>query len=1341
MAIENSSPRIKESSTKSFVEEKPSSGKDDVRISWEGETDLESLRSRLRNTTWQLEEAMQTIQWMSARAQHADEERRRCLDASRSLRGSVRVMARVRPRLHEEEEEDEGPFLRVLSKTQLEVLTEPRAFLTDQRSRRRTTGGMLPTTNGSRSASTLSDAGRVLGETPGPQRNCSSSAMDSRMFLFDLLFDSNMSDDDVFSSVHEEFIAAVDGEAVCILAYGATGSGKTHTVSNLAERAAKEFERQANSLKKGGLRLELTVQIVEIYNEQLRDLLANDSNHDPPRLKLTMSSSSPGLQGAACKTINTDTEKGIAQSLQEMLRLGQAQRATSSTGVNGRSSRSHLVMTLLLSTCDAATGTYQRTGKLSLVDLAGSERIKRSEAVGERLREAQHINRSLSALADVLWAKERRVGHVPYRNSKLTQLLQDALGGQELCRTVIIVALPPTRSAMNETLHSLQFSTRLSAISLQSSGQRPDGRCRDDDEPGSEAERLRAENEKIRVQLEEKDKQLKERSREVKEKDRVIKAQQQMLTKLRSESEPPARTSLLSSFGRRPLHTHGAGDLLGEVQPDNDSDMAEGIHPHLEETPSLGSLVCTSTQNSENERSCGASITSRRPSAQQVARRVLSSGKGTSLKPRPSQSAREGQATRSTFADALVQSDSSKNAARHGGGRRCVGLSSTQPVFPCGQSLAEVSAIQSQLARAESIVSRTDGACSGGSCLESTGDAGRCSKPSSVTVDAATNGGARISGSTLGDLLAAAEERVAAASCWQWKEGSSRVGVPTPARAHVGQDHQIISSNTSQASSANGKALSSSQRTTRPWESSLEIDSTFESSAEGSFVACSKNRAPTSVNPADRPQDTNSPHQKQPLERGNSREMQVSSLAPSLPSNSSSLASGSVMEAIANHTPNGVMVRHSDHEGHRSRVSMASSPEASSQACKTTAPASTPSAPFKGCDQWRPRQDVGIFEWISARGCGNTPPSRDVDDVDDALRGTSSRTPPKPEWPGLEAGVHRSPHPHHPSAASSAWPVHDTSMSPPPVVQHQQQNRARSGSGGRKGTPREYTVEVISPQRARELTRGPLPPPIDDSPRHAQTPQSPALLLCPSGEDGCYELMQKNAGIVSIPRSDSSISQSSDEGTIKNRLQQDLMIDRRDASNASNVLANAPGSPAYTGSPGRTVPSALSAAAHSTAPSSGWTALSVPPLPQFNCMSGGRTPPHPSTSYPLRHGAPYPEMGTNKAHPASYTPHSVFAAAPWPKAHMAKTAAPPPSLLSATPPNRGPSFSCSPRLQYAQSASGVAQGSMSSSCRATVATSSSAGPPQTPRSPVGRQYAPLVSLVSMGPQGPRHGVR
>ncbi|CAE7783785.1 KIN14F [Symbiodinium sp. CCMP2592] len=252
---------------------------------------------------------------------------------------------------------------------------------------------------------------------------------------------------------------------VCILAYGATGSGKTHTVTNLAQRAAQELERQAVVLAQEGMKMEITVQLVEIYNDQLRDLLAVDSGGSAKRLRLSVCSSGSALLGARTCLVSTETGGGIAAMLGEVLRIGQAHRATCNTALNVRSSRSHLVMMLFLS-CRDMNGYLREAGKLSLVDLAGSERLKRSEAVGERRREAQHINRSLSALADVISAKERRVSHVPYRNSKLTQLLQDALGGAEHCRTVVIVTLPPTKECLNDTLHSLQFSQRLTAVAL-----------------------------------------------------------------------------------------------------------------------------------------------------------------------------------------------------------------------------------------------------------------------------------------------------------------------------------------------------------------------------------------------------------------------------------------------------------------------------------------------------------------------------------------------------------------------------------------------------------------------------------------------------------------------------------------------------------------------------------------------------------------------------------------------------------------------------------------------------------------------------------------------------------
>ncbi|CAE8739355.1 unnamed protein product, partial [Polarella glacialis] len=242
----------------------------------------------------------------------------------------VRVLARVRP-LIGLEEEAEVPCLNLPpGGTQLEVLLEPRALLTDlSRSRRRTIGGC----GGSRSSAALGDPVRALGFGDATGNAVQTSTRhESRTFSFDKVFDASVTDDQVFSELEDEFTAALEGESVSILAYGATGSGKTHTVSNLAERCARMLDRRADALEQGGLRLEVMVQIVEIYNEQFRDLLTPDAaSREPPRLKMAMPSSSAILQGAESRSISRDCNGGIMRSLQAALRFGQAQRATSAT--------------------------------------------------------------------------------------------------------------------------------------------------------------------------------------------------------------------------------------------------------------------------------------------------------------------------------------------------------------------------------------------------------------------------------------------------------------------------------------------------------------------------------------------------------------------------------------------------------------------------------------------------------------------------------------------------------------------------------------------------------------------------------------------------------------------------------------------------------------------------------------------------------------------------------------------------------------------------------------------------------------------------------------------------
>ncbi|KAF5842158.1 P-loop containing nucleoside triphosphate hydrolase protein [Dunaliella salina] len=147
----------------------------------------------------------------------------------------------------------------------------------------------------------------------------------------------------------------------------------------------------------------------------------------------------------------------------EVMQKAKKNRSTFATNMNEHSSRSHLVLSLFVTAHSKSGGTKMR-GKLHLIDLAGSERVGRSGAQGDRLKEAQNINKSLSALGDVIQALQHRSGHIPFRNSKLTRLLEDSLGASSKC--VLVVNVSPAAENVPETKCSLEFASRARKVDL-----------------------------------------------------------------------------------------------------------------------------------------------------------------------------------------------------------------------------------------------------------------------------------------------------------------------------------------------------------------------------------------------------------------------------------------------------------------------------------------------------------------------------------------------------------------------------------------------------------------------------------------------------------------------------------------------------------------------------------------------------------------------------------------------------------------------------------------------------------------------------------------------------------
>jgi len=342
-----------------------------------------------------------------------------------------------------------------------------------------------------------------------------------RPFAFDRVFAPTTTQSQLNNEIAALGIAesVVGGSNACIMAYGQTGSGKTFTMDGPEDNPGvngrtikRVFELTQMLESSGQSSYKVRLAMMEIYNEEVRDLLASgvpdarkESSSRSGRTSAGSGSLSPsrnsGMNGmsdafetssvaSAATSVTQSSKRAGSESarnpmrarlglpevhwvtcdstrrVDEVLRVGRANRSTAATDLNLHSSRSHLIIILEVVGTSSEDVLVNVTGQLYLVDLAGSERVSKSNVEGTRLDETKHINRSLAALGDVMEALDSkdRNRHVPYRNSKLTHVLQPVLGGSS--RTVMILTVPPTPSSAQETLFSLQFAARARNIEL-----------------------------------------------------------------------------------------------------------------------------------------------------------------------------------------------------------------------------------------------------------------------------------------------------------------------------------------------------------------------------------------------------------------------------------------------------------------------------------------------------------------------------------------------------------------------------------------------------------------------------------------------------------------------------------------------------------------------------------------------------------------------------------------------------------------------------------------------------------------------------------------------------------
>lgn len=384
-------------------------------ISTETRKDLdsfgESITQMVKPLVYRIRRSVIAAAEIGQRFEEQCKERKRLLNEVQSLRGNVRVLCRVRPVL--------------ASEVSHEVVV------------------------------------KYPGEDCIMLRN---SKGREKRWEFNKVLPPAMTNKDIFENVSDLCTSVLDGYNVCIFAYGQTGSGKTYTMEGKPEdrgvnlRALEKLFADVSESQDSEIReVKVSVSFLEVYNEQIRDLLAEDGLSSGTKLEVKRGEH--GMHVPNLAVIPVDSYEEVVA----LMRLGQQNRSVAATDMNAHSSRSHSMLSVYVTSHNQLTSEISR-GKLHLIDLAGSERLAKSGAVGIRKTEAASINKSLSALGDVIHARANKSAHVPYRNSVLTYLLQDSLSNDS--KTLMFVQISPVSTNAEESFCSLNFASRVQKVEL-----------------------------------------------------------------------------------------------------------------------------------------------------------------------------------------------------------------------------------------------------------------------------------------------------------------------------------------------------------------------------------------------------------------------------------------------------------------------------------------------------------------------------------------------------------------------------------------------------------------------------------------------------------------------------------------------------------------------------------------------------------------------------------------------------------------------------------------------------------------------------------------------------------